>query len=330
MKGEKTKENDEFDPLKWLSKKLETLRIDKFIKDIEKNFSKDDLYGAHLWTPLKLIALMWWLTVYSRIVPRYFPEYWYIDLLASSGANVIKETGDVILGSPLLSHLIPYNPFKHHVYIEIDPEKANVLDKMLNHFRFSNYTIFQGDCNDRVYSIPFNKINHYFCFIDCEGLDIKWSTLEHLLRHRGDILFVFQTSGVNRVFGKGTKRGYSPTLDEFCGGNWWQSCDSIEELLRQYMIRIKQKADKLRRFRNFVDYVRVKGKGGSFVYEVILICRYGDYVRAWLDLKNRLANLEDKDVDMALKICKGEIVPLTEFFKRHKSKKRFKPLDEFF
>jgi len=310
----KKKEEREFDPFKWLSKKLETLRMDEYIRQIADNFDKDEFYEAHLWTPLKLIALMWWLTIYSRIVPKYFSKYWYIDLLASSGANVIEETGDIVLGSPLLSFLIPQEQFKHHIFVELKPEKASTLDRILKHFGFSNYDILKGDCNEKVYDIPFDNIDHYFCFIDCEGLNIKWSVLEHLLQYRGDILFVFQTSSINRVFSRGIRRGYSPTLDEFCGGNWWQSCNNIEDLLRQYMSKIKQKTDSLRGFENFVDYVRVKGKGGGFVYEVILICKEGDYVRAWLDLKKKLETLEDKDVDIALKICKGEIVTLSEFF----------------
>ncbi len=305
---------EEFDPLKWLSKKLERALIKEYVEQIEANFNKEELYKANLWTPLKLIALMWWLTVYSKIVPKHFSNYWYIDLLASSGANFIKQTGDVILGSPLLSFLIPHEPFKHHVFIELDPQKQRTLNRMLRHFAFSNYSILRGDCNIKVYDIPLNEIDHYFCFIDCEGLEVKWPTLEHLLRYRGDILFVFQTSGVNRVFSK-AKRGYNmKALDDFCGGNWWQSCNDIKDLLSQYMVKVKQKADNLRKFENFVDYVRVKGKGGGFVYEVILICRKGEYVRAWLDLKRKLETLEDKDVDVALKICKGELKTLNEFF----------------
>ena len=323
----KKKKSDEFDPLEWLSRRLETLRMNKYIKEIEKNFSKDDLYKAHLWTPLKLIALMWWFTVYSRIVPKYFSNYWYIDLLASSGANVIKETGDIILGSPLLSFLIPQEQgrFKHHVFVEWNSEKASTLDMILKHFGYSNYDIFRGDCNNEVYRIPLNQIDHYFCFIDCEGLDIEWSTLEHLLQYRGDVLLVFQTSETNRVFSK-AKRGYNMrALDDFCGGNWWQSCNDINDLFNQYANRVKQKADNLRRFDNFVDYVRVMGRGGSFYYDVILICKKGPYVRAWLDLKERLSNLEDKHVKLALKICKGELVTLLEFFERKQSK-----LDYFF
>jgi len=71
---------------------------------------------------------MCWLTIYSRIVLRHFSNYWYIDLLASFGANVIEETEDVILGSPLLSYLIPYELFKRHIFVELDPQKRRILD----------------------------------------------------------------------------------------------------------------------------------------------------------------------------------------------------------
>lgn len=38
------------------------------------------------------------------------------------------------------------------------------------------------------------------------------------------------------------------------------------------------------------------------------ICKKGDYGSAWSDLKRKLGALEDKDVDTALKICKGELI----------------------
>ena len=305
----------EFNPIKWLSEKLEKISMGEYIRQIEDNFDKEELYKAHTWTPLKLIALMYWLTVYSRIVPKRFSNCWYIDLLASSGANVITETGDIILGSPLLSYLVPYEPFKHHIFVELDSQKQKTLDRMLKHFGLSDYDILKGDCNKKVRDIPFSDIDHYFCFIDCEGLDVKMSTLKYLLRYRGDVLLVFQTSSVNRVFGKAKRGGYNMrALDDFCGGDWWQSCSDIEDLLNKYISSVKQKTDSSRGFENFVDHVRIKGKGGGFIYEVILICRKGDYIRAWLDLKKKLEALEDEDVKIALKICKGELRMLDEFF----------------
>ena len=184
---------------------------------------------------------------------------------------------------------------------------------MLRHFGLSDYDVLKGNCNEKILDIPFSNIDHYFCFIDCEGLEVKMSTLEYLLKYRGDILFVFQTDGVNRVFHKARKGYNMKALDDFCGGDWWQSCSDIGDLLSKYMSRVKQRADSLRGFKNFVDYVRIKGRG-KFIYEVILICREGDYVRAWLELKKRLEALEDRHVDIALKICKGELRTLDEFF----------------
>ena len=54
--------------------------------------------------------------------------------------------------------------------------------------------------------MPLHAIDNHFCFIDCEGLDVEWSTLETLLSNRGDILLVFQTAEINRVFGKGKSK----------------------------------------------------------------------------------------------------------------------------
>jgi len=266
---------------------------------------------------------MWWLTVYSRIVPKYFKNYWYIDMLASSGANFIKETKDVILGSPLLSYLVPYEQFKHYLFIEIDHKRKETLEKMLEVFDFPpNYDVIQGDCNEKIHSIPINKMDNYFCFIDCEGLDIKWITLERLLPKRGDMLLVFQTGEISRVFGKGKKQGTSQALDDFCGGNWWKKCNSIQELLRRYMHKLEHKANELRGFHNFVDYIRVKGRK-QFYYDVLLICRKGPYTLAWSNLKETLENLQDKHIRTALEICKGNQTTLTDFTKKQSKLNNF-------
>jgi len=132
----KEKRKTQSDPLTWLSRKLETLKMKDYIAKIEKEFDKNELYQAHTWTAIKLIILMWWLTVYSRIVPRHFKNYWYIDLLSSSGANFIQETKDVILDFLIF---VPYKQFEHHFFVEINSRRKSTLDRMLKLFNFSNY-----------------------------------------------------------------------------------------------------------------------------------------------------------------------------------------------
>ena len=318
----KEKRQSQSDPLEWLSRKLETLKMKDYIIKIEKEFDRNELYQAHTWTAIKLIILMWWLTVYSRIVPRHFRNYWYIDLLSSSGANFIQETKDIILGSPLLSYLVPYKQFEHHFFVEINSRRKSTLDRMLKLFNFSNYDTIQGDCNKEIYTIPLQVIDNYFCFIDCEGLDVRWTTLERLLSNRGDILLVFQTAEINRVFGKGKKQGVSQALDGFCGGNWWKLCSDVQELLEKYMHKLKYKANELRKYPNFVDYIRVKGQG-HFYYDVFLICKKGPYIRAWLNLKRTLENLQDKHIKAALEICKGNQTTLSDFIKKQSKLNNF-------
>ena len=318
----KEKRQSQSDPLESLSRKLETLKMKDYIIKIEKEFDRNELYQAHTWTAIKLIILMWWLTVYSRIVPRHFHNYWYIDLLSSSGANFIQETKDIILGSPLLSYLVPYEQFKHHFFVEINSRRKKTLDRMLKLFNFSNYDTIQGDCNEVIQSIPLHAVDNYFCFIDCEGLDVKWSTLETLLSNRGDILLVFQTTEINRVFRKGKKQGISQALDNFCGDEWWKFCDDVQELLEEYMHNLECRANELRKYHNFVDYIRVKGQR-HFYYDVFLICRKGPYTDAWSDLKKTLENLQDKHIRAALEVCKGNQTTLSDFIKKQSKLNNF-------
>jgi len=151
--------------------------------------------------------------------------------------------------------------------VEINSRRKSTLDRMLKLFNFSNYDTIQGDCNKVIYTIPLHVIDNYFCFIDCEGLDVGWTTLERLMSIRGDILLVFQTAEINRVFGKGKKQGISQALDDFCGGAWWKLCNDVQELLEKYMHKLEHKANELRKYPNFVDYIRVKGQG-HFYYDV--------------------------------------------------------------
>lgn len=79
-------------------------------------------------------------------------------------------------------------------------------------------------------------------------------------------------------------------MDGFCGGDWWKLCNDVQELLEKYMHKLEDKANELRKYPNFVDYIRVKGQGTSTM--MFLICKKGPYIRAWLNLKRTLENLQ--------------------------------------
>jgi len=265
-------------------------------------------YEAHTWTALKLIALMWWVDVYTRIIPKYKEAYWYVDLLAGSGTNYIRETGDVIVGSPFIAYFFAREPFKRYAFIEMERDRALALRCRASHIGIGDRTIVRiGDCNEWITRIDLKGADHVLAFVDCEGLDVAWTTVEFLLEEQSwsDIIIVFQTQALQRTLGKALK-GFpdEETLTRFMGDERWRHAKNIDELLQLYMDRLKE-------FRGYVESIRVRG---DYSLDVILACRPGRYTSAWEYLKRRLSYVTNRDVELALRICKGELKALDEFF----------------
>ena len=61
--------------------------------------------------------------------------------------------------------------------------------------------IINQNCNKALNWLKLST-DHYLTFIDCEGLDVYWSTMKKLLEKPGDIIVLFQTSEIKRVLGK--------------------------------------------------------------------------------------------------------------------------------
>ena len=265
-------------------------------------------YEAHTWTALKLIALMWWVDVYTRIIPKYRRAYWYVDLLAGSGTNYIKETGDVIIGSPFIAYFFARESFKRYVFMEKDRNRASALMRRISHIGISDLTdVYVGDCNELITRINLDNADHILVFIDCEGLDVAWDTVMRLLEKRSwsDIIIVFQTQALQRTLGRALK-GFpdEKTLTKFMGDERWREAESIDELLQLYMNR-------LREFRGYVESIRVRG---AYSLDIILACRPGSYTSAWEYLKRKFSYITSYDAELALRICKGEFQALSEFF----------------
>lgn len=110
--------------LSWLKNKLGELNPEK-AKELAR--STGIFYRAHRWTPLKLIFLMFWVQVYTRIIPKYFSNFYYIDLLAGPGINFIQETNDYVMGSPLIAVKTAYKPFTRHFFFEINKKGRKAL-----------------------------------------------------------------------------------------------------------------------------------------------------------------------------------------------------------
>ena len=295
------------------------VKLIKWTKEFKTRGNKlknvDDIhYSAHTWSILKLIALAYWVDVYTRVMknhPRFHP-YCYLDLFAGSGTNYIKETGDIIVGSAIIAikGAPKYGQFHKCIYIENDTRKATSLERKLVKLgiKKNKYEVEKDDCNlvvPRILSSYLKDTRHLLVFIDPEGIEIKWSTMELLLKRKCDILFVFQTKAiVSRIL---RYRKYK-ALTEFFGDESWKyvlkAGDKGDILLKIYM-------EKLRKYRDYVESIRVKDR--NFHYDIILACKKGPYISAWEELKNFIERATGEIIKNILKVLKGEIRTLEQY-----------------
>ena len=197
----------------------------------------------------------------------------YIDLLAGSGLCKIGKAKDVIAGSAVIASTQCAHPFDRYFLVEKNPENAEALGERMK-TKTSNYELFKCDCNDCIDEIM-NKIDakdHYLAFVDCQGLDVSWATMEKLFAKNGDVLFNFQTQGICRIPPKIENRSEGwkaciERLDWFFGDKRWKNCRQPDDFLLSYIDKIREKTS-----RDIVLPLPVIGPGG-YRYDIILATR---------------------------------------------------------
>lgn len=109
-------------------------------------------YEGHAWSIVKLILLGGWVYVYTAIIPNWYENYGYVDLLAGSGTTFVKETKDVVIGSPFVAVNFAQKPFKSYVFIEINPARYRALRQRIQSTE-GQFKILEGDCNKYIASV---------------------------------------------------------------------------------------------------------------------------------------------------------------------------------
>lgn len=111
----------------------------------------------------------------------------YVDLTAGSGVNRIKETGELVLGSPLIALSNPI-AFSKYIFCERETELVQALKIRINkQFRRKNVVIFGRDVN-----IMTDKFSFYIpkatdkykisgiCLIDAFSMNIHFEAIKAL------------------------------------------------------------------------------------------------------------------------------------------------------
>jgi len=268
-------------------------------------------YTTGAWSTIKLLTILNYVPIYTKIIPHHFPSMQYIELLAGTGLCKIRETQDVVAGSTLIASTVCYKPFDKYILVEKDQHSAEALEKRMKTVT-PNATVLMQDCNDCISEVlgTLPSRGHYLAFVDCEGLDVDWSTMNYLLSKPGDILFTFQSQFVARVRGRAIRgsKGNEEKLNRFYGDDRWKTCTSPEDLVAAYVNKLKER-------RGIVLPIYVKGPRG-FQYYVIYATRITSMGSPWVKgvtyLKQKVEGCDYRWVEGILNVLTGRQLTISE------------------
>ena len=226
----------------------------------------------------------------------------YIDLQAGPGKNRFSPSGDVLLGSPLLA-MTTTHPFDNLYLVEMGSEEFGALRTRVDASdRRRNAKLIHEDCNVAVDSIVrhIEQTDNRFidgawpslnlAFLDPEGLEIEWKTVEKLARQkRMDLIINFSTNGLIRNAGKSLKVTGDTAIDRFFGTREWRKIyqrvrhqdgsAARRELIDFYLSRLHENGY----VTTEVDEKEFRNSKNVQVYTMIFACKNELGIKFWND-----------------------------------------------
>lgn len=274
-------------------------------------------YGPH--TLLKLICIFYYAEMFAPIAKgqsarqRNYDGALYVDLFAGPGIVTIRGTGDRIAGSPVavtLAAMKKQAPFDHSIFVESNAERCHALEKRLSKFLPTGaFTVLHGDCNREIHRVmrfihkEWNK-PILLTFVDPEGMEARWKTMELLSRGFLNVDFVVNlTSGVSRVAGKlaAGMEGYKPIFEDFFGENAETilvKASQGQPISQQYESSIKSVLG-----RPMGATIPIKDETGHIVYQILGYTRLSLTGSPWtIGLETLRTRLEGVDGSLALSL----------------------------
>jgi three-Cys-motif partner protein len=157
----------------------------------------------------------------------------YIDLYAGTGKYRAEENGEVHLGSTLLA-LTTEHPFTHYYFAEKDSSNLNILKKRCQ-AATQKISFYEGDANQKVSEIvneiatvdkqkipnQWSSIN--LAFLDPDGLELEWKTIETLAKvNKMDLIIYYSQFGLNLNLKNCYQTRSETTIDKFFGDDEWR------------------------------------------------------------------------------------------------------------
>lgn len=146
--------------------------------------------GWGLWSRIKLDVLSAYLDRFTT-ASKSASEIVYLDLFAGEVENFARTTGEKIVGSARLALDTTNPPFTRLAFFEL-PGKAEKLEANLRlAYPRRALFVYGGDSNETIHQALADlkaagvSWAPTFAFIDPDGPDCSWTTLEALARHKG-------------------------------------------------------------------------------------------------------------------------------------------------
>lgn len=180
------------------------------------------------WVAEKLDYVRRYIDIFSTSMKAKWPQRNYIDLFAGPGKNVLKDTGKVILGSPLLSLVTKY-PFTSYYFADLNPGNAVALEHRCSASPLSNLVYIYTENANKVVSTVVATISQFsprslnLAFLDPEGLELEWSTITKLGILRCDLILHYSQQGLSRYIGIAYQSQEETIVDRFFGTSDWRN-----------------------------------------------------------------------------------------------------------
>ena len=235
------------------------------------------------WTREKLKLLELYLPVYLTATAE-AQDRIYIDGFAGPGKNRLRSASrEIIDGSPLIAlNAVGKNAkmrFSELYFIESEPEAAAELQREIEERGEKRATVITGDVNIELPRIVqrLNKRAPTFVFLDTEGIEPCWDTIEAIALWKTELLINFPLGmAINR-------NPNSPKVTKYFGTpDWrylWDRRDT-RGLLDLYKARLTNIG--------YVEQVELDrlvahdpGGGGQRYYYLILVSKHEAAIRIW-------------------------------------------------
>ena len=188
------------------------------------------------WAEIKLDYLSRYINIFETSMrSKPWRKRHFIDLFSGPGKCFVPESRKIYLGSPLIA-LTTRFPFTDYFFVDLDRKSIDTLRTRCKESElYEHIDFYVGDSNKIVEEIvdkilyiddlhlPNKWSSLNLAFIDPEGLEVNWKTIENLAKpYRMDLIIHYPQMGLTRSMPNAISEEPPTTVDLFFGGIEWR------------------------------------------------------------------------------------------------------------